>query len=280
MHERTHDPPLVRRAHEQAKPASHRARGPSIPMHVRVRRARHLVVHDVIHRGDVEPACGDVRREQDRVGRRLEPVEVLQALPLLELRMQREGGDGEQLEQRLQPPDAVDGGEEDQRAAGVAEEKVIQVRVLRAVSANADELGRSRGYFTLLFARHSILLSLRVATTPPSGLMSTTAGVASRKSSRSKRSSSVDAGFSFFLRRARERRFRFFCRSLLSVAEKTNVCSSPARTPSLLSSGSPSSAAGAFSGSMTSSLRARQPGVGSREYDDRTEDTLTLTCAA
>ena len=238
-------------------------------MHVRVRRARHLVVHDVVHRGDVEPARGDVRREQDRVGRRLEPVEVLQALPLLELRMQREGGDGEQLEQRLQPPDAVDGGEEDQRAAGVAEEEVVQVCVLRAVLANADEPD-TRRYFTLLFARHSILLSLSVATTPPSGLMSTTAGVASRKSSRSKRSSSVDAGFSFFLRRARERRFRFFCRSLLSVAEKTNVCSSPARTPSLLSSGSPSSAASAFSGSMTSSLRSRQPGAGSTTTGRRT----------
>ena len=99
-------------------------------MHVCVRRARHLVVHDVVHRGDVEPARGDVRREQDRVGRRLEPVEVLQALPLLELRMQREGGDGEQLEQRLQPPDAVNGGEEDERAAGVAEEEVVEVRVL------------------------------------------------------------------------------------------------------------------------------------------------------
>ena len=107
-------------------------------MHVCVRCARHLVVHDVVHRGDVEPARGDVRREQDRVWRRLEPVEVLQALPLLELRMQREGGDGEQLEQRLQPPDAVNGGEEDERAAGVAEEEVVQVCVLREMSVHGD----------------------------------------------------------------------------------------------------------------------------------------------
>ena len=39
----------------------------------------------VVHRRDIEPACGDVRREQYSAFVRLEAVEVFEALSLLEL---------------------------------------------------------------------------------------------------------------------------------------------------------------------------------------------------
>lgn len=59
-----------------------------------------------------------------------EPVERLQACALLHAGMERDDVEAEQGEQRLQATDAVDRGEEDDRAAGVAQKKVVQVHVL------------------------------------------------------------------------------------------------------------------------------------------------------
>lgn len=75
LHERADDPPLIGRAHEQAEPMTQRTRRPSITVHVRVCGARRLVVHDVVHSGDVEPTRGDVRCEQDAARCAFESVE-------------------------------------------------------------------------------------------------------------------------------------------------------------------------------------------------------------
>ena len=48
------------------------------------------------------------------------PVEVLEPLALLELGVEREGGDVEKGHDREETADAVDGGEEDERAPRVA----------------------------------------------------------------------------------------------------------------------------------------------------------------
>ena len=123
--QRPHDTPLVRSAHKQTEPPPHRTRRTPVPVHVRVRGARHLVVHHVVHRGHVEPARGDVGREQHGVLGVFEAVEVLEPLALLELRVERVRGDVEELEERGQPADAVDRGEEDEGPAWVAEEEVV-----------------------------------------------------------------------------------------------------------------------------------------------------------
>ncbi len=125
MHQRPDEPPLVRRTHQQAESTPHRTRRPSIPVHVRIGCAWGLVVHNVVDGGDVETTRGNVRRQQNRVRGRLEPVEVLQPLALLELRVQREGGDVEQLEEWEQASDPVYGGEEYESAPGVAEQEIV-----------------------------------------------------------------------------------------------------------------------------------------------------------
>ena len=63
--------------------------------------------------------------DQHRALGRPEPVEVFEPLALLELGVQGERGDAEEREQGEQAPDAVDGGEEDQRTSGVAQEEVV-----------------------------------------------------------------------------------------------------------------------------------------------------------
>ena len=130
-----HDLPLVGGTHHEREPPPHRAHCPSIPVHVRVRRARYLVVHDVVHGGHVQPTCRDVRREQHAVLRALEPVEVLQALTLLELRVEGKRWDIEEREEREQAPDAVDRREGDECAPRVTQEKVVEVRIFLAGEA-------------------------------------------------------------------------------------------------------------------------------------------------
>ena len=104
-------------------------------MHVRVCRARHLVVHDMVDCGHIEPARRNVCRQQNTILRTLEPVEVLQPLTLLELRVQRKRGDVEERKEREQAPDAVDGGEEDEGTSGVTQKEVVEVRVFVAGEA-------------------------------------------------------------------------------------------------------------------------------------------------
>lgn len=63
-------------------------------------------------------------------GERDAPIEVLESLALLELRVEREGGDIQEGHDLEEAADAVDGGEEDERTAGVAQEEVVEIRVL------------------------------------------------------------------------------------------------------------------------------------------------------
>ncbi len=108
MHQRAHELPLIWATHHEREPPPHRTCRPSVPVHVRVRRAWYLIVHDVIYRGHVQPTRRDVRRQQYAVLRVLEAVEVLQPLALLELRVQRERRDVQEGEEREKSPDAID----------------------------------------------------------------------------------------------------------------------------------------------------------------------------
>jgi hypothetical protein len=109
---------------------AHRTGRPTRAVDVDVGRPRQLVVDDVVDGGDVESTGGNVGRKQDRVRRALEPVEVLEPLLLLQVRMEGEDGQLEELEQRDRPPDAVDRAKEDDRPARVAQKKVVEVEVL------------------------------------------------------------------------------------------------------------------------------------------------------
>ena len=62
--ERAHDAPLVGGDHEETEALAGGAGGAPVPVHVGVGGARGLVVHDVVDRGDVQPARCDVCREQ------------------------------------------------------------------------------------------------------------------------------------------------------------------------------------------------------------------------
>ena len=53
------------------------------------------------------------------------PIEVLESLALLELRVKRECGDIQEGHDRGEPTDAIDGREEDERASRVAQEEIV-----------------------------------------------------------------------------------------------------------------------------------------------------------
>jgi hypothetical protein len=113
-------------------------------------------------------------------------VERLETLPLLHAGMQRDDVDLEQRQQRMQSTDAVDGGEEDDRASGVAHEEVVEVNVLRkrdqVRTSMAEWCSSTSGLRTFSCCRHSILHSLSVSTRPCSGDKSMISGSGSRKS--------------------------------------------------------------------------------------------------
>lgn len=65
-------------------------------------------------------------------GGRSVPIERLQACTLLHTGVELNDVETEEDEERMKTSDAVDGGQEDNRAAGVAEEKVIKMNILRS----------------------------------------------------------------------------------------------------------------------------------------------------
>lgn len=58
------DAPLVGRAHQHAEAVAHRSSCAPVAVHIRVGRARDLVMHDMIDGGNVQPSRGDVGRQQ------------------------------------------------------------------------------------------------------------------------------------------------------------------------------------------------------------------------
>lgn len=102
----------------------HRTRSATIPVDEHISRAWNLIVDDVVYCRNVQPPCRDVSREENGVGCCLEsvgsdsagaknsavdklPIEVFQALALLQLRMQRKRFEVEQLQQRRETPDPI-----------------------------------------------------------------------------------------------------------------------------------------------------------------------------
>ena len=66
-HQRTHDPPLVRRTHQQTEPLPLRTRRSTISMNIHICGSWNLVMNDVVYVGDVESTSGDVCCEEDCV---------------------------------------------------------------------------------------------------------------------------------------------------------------------------------------------------------------------
>lgn len=104
--------------------------GTSRAMDVRIGRARELVMNDVRDGGDVESSRCDVRCEEDGGGRRLEAVESLESLSLLETGMNRDDVEPEELEEWMQASDTVDRGQEDDGSRRVTQEEVVEVDIL------------------------------------------------------------------------------------------------------------------------------------------------------
>ena len=65
-----------------------RAAGAADAMHVILRMLRHVVIDDVTHAGNVEPARGDIRRDHDFVFAALETLQRFDALTLRAIGMQ------------------------------------------------------------------------------------------------------------------------------------------------------------------------------------------------
>lgn len=93
---------------------------------VRVCRVGQLVLHDAADIRDVEAARRNVRRDEDALRRRAEPVERLEALPLLLLRVQRDRGEAKQLEDRSGAAHARHGICKHERAPRVRREEVVE----------------------------------------------------------------------------------------------------------------------------------------------------------
>ena len=131
-----------------------RAAGSAAPMHVRVCRRRHLVVHDQVDALDVYAARGDVRGHEH--GRALllaagggsgtdarraafvgalgerggaEAVEVLQPRALLHVPVQALHRELQDLQQAQQAPERGDGVHEHDHQAGLLRQDVVQKRV-------------------------------------------------------------------------------------------------------------------------------------------------------
>ena len=67
-------------------------------MNVGIGSPRQIEMHDMLDMGNVQTSGGDIGSDQDPALRRFEPVQVLQTLFLLQLRMQRVDRDLEYLE--------------------------------------------------------------------------------------------------------------------------------------------------------------------------------------
>ena len=110
-------------------------------MNVGVGCTGQIEVDDMFDIGDIESTGGDIGRDEYTVGRGFKtaisfvpgvnydapdsPVEILQSLLLLQLRVEREDGHLERLEQGDQSPDTVDRSDKHERSAGVSKQEVV-----------------------------------------------------------------------------------------------------------------------------------------------------------
>ena len=141
-------------------------------------------MHDMIDLWDIQPSGGDICGDKASVGRGLEavssagtlrsysPVEVLQTLSLLELRVKGIDRESEEFEQWDETAYAVDTSYKNQgfyrgSGAGSSTDTDPDLETSRPFRAKTP---------TLSVITLSIMLSRRLATTPPSGLRSTTTG--------------------------------------------------------------------------------------------------------
>jgi len=76
-------------------------------------------MYNVVDGRNVQASCRYICRQQDRIRRGFETLEVFQPLFLLQLRMQGICFEFQKLEQGYQPPDTVDGRKEDQRPSRI-----------------------------------------------------------------------------------------------------------------------------------------------------------------
>ena len=102
-------------------------------------------MYDVLDVLDVQPPGGHVRRHQQPAVVRGEPLQVLEPLLLVHLRVQAQGADFHEGEEVDQPADAVDGVAEYEGSARVHPEEVVEVEVLLGRVAVDAGLGQGLG---------------------------------------------------------------------------------------------------------------------------------------
>lgn len=112
-------------------------------MHVILARSRHLIVNHVLHIRNVQAASGHIGGDQQARLAGREALQILQALPLVHVRMQRPRLALQQREQLAEPLHAIDRVAEDDRAARMALQKVVQVPVLLRQLADDATLGEA-----------------------------------------------------------------------------------------------------------------------------------------
>lgn len=212
----------------------------STSMNVRVSRAGQVEVDDMINRGNIETSSGNVCRDQDSVLGRLEAVQVLETLLLLQLGMKREDWHLEDFEQRDQATDTVNASYEDKGTSGIAKQEVVEIQVLvtsalcshwyrktRLVSSEALDhaLFQRRHKSTLRAQIHNCRILISEIKLINQFLCPHVKFSHARyKQPNSPRA--VDLRPLLFPAFQAVFRFRFCCRSLLIVAENTKVCMS------------------------------------------------------
>mmetsp|Transcript_6388 Transcript_6388/g.21367 ORF Transcript_6388/g.21367 Transcript_6388/m.21367 type:complete len:495 (+) Transcript_6388:394-1878(+) len=128
------DPRHVVLAHERGgAPDPPRACRAPDPVDVVFRRRGYVVVDDLVDSGDVEPARGDVGGEENGDGARLEPLERLEPILLLELRVQRNHGHAELRERRAQNLRRARAPDKDDHAAELARLEYLCTEEVREV---------------------------------------------------------------------------------------------------------------------------------------------------
>ena len=120
------------------------ATGPPDPVRVGLRRARHVVVDDIVDPCDVDAARGDVRRDQHVVLPLAEPAHRALALALGHVALERDGAASLAIELLRQALGPVLRAREDDRGLAVVagEEMVEQPRLLRRPGLEETVLDR------------------------------------------------------------------------------------------------------------------------------------------
>ena len=99
-------------------------------MHIRIRGARNLEMHDVIDTRNVNATRCNICRQQNCMRRAAKPIEVLQSLLLLELTMQWIRGDAQQKKQWHKSAHAINCIQKHECAPLVSEQQIVQVCIL------------------------------------------------------------------------------------------------------------------------------------------------------